>query len=77
MAGVVGAGVLLAADAIMSSFYGWRLRDHLLLLLGLMLGGFCVGVVVYFRLIRRNRHARRAERTRIDDETRTSASDEP
>ena len=29
MAGVAGAGLLLAADAIISGFYGWRLRQGL------------------------------------------------
>lgn len=77
MAGVVGAGVLLGGDAVLSGFYGWRLRDHLLLLVGLMVGGFIAGVVVYVRLLRQNRYARHVERVQIDaDEASQVARDE-
>lgn len=68
MAGLVGAGVLLGGDAVLSGFYGWRLGDHLLLLLGLVVGGFIAGVMVRARLLRQNRFARHAERVQIDDD---------
>ena len=44
MAGVAGAGLLLAADAIISGFYGWRLRDNLESLAGLMAAGSRAGL---------------------------------
>ena len=68
MAGLVGAGLLLSVDAVVSGFYGWRLRDHLLILLLLVLAGFAAGMLVYLRLRRLNRHARKAERVQIDRE---------
>lgn len=72
MAGALGAGLLLAADAVASGFYGWRLGDHLVLLAFLMTGGFALGLVVYVRLVRINGRARRAERALIDQDEATA-----
>lgn len=66
MAGVVGAGVVLAADAIASRFYGWRLGDHFWISAGLVVAGFAAGLLVYGRLAWLNRGARRRERSQID-----------
>lgn len=66
MAGVLGAGLVLGAVAVVCGFYGWKLQDHLLMLLGLMAVGFGVALIVYTRLAKKNRRARKAERARID-----------
>lgn len=68
MAGLLGAGLMLAADAVVSGFYGWRLRDHLALLAILVGAGFLLGLLVYVRLIGHNRRARAAERAQINRE---------
>ena len=68
MAGVAGAGLLLAADAIISGFYNWRLRDNLESLAVLMAAGFAGGLVGYLRLEKKNQRARRSERAQINHE---------
>jgi hypothetical protein len=74
MAGATGAGLLLAADAVIAGFYGWRLRDHLLLLSILMGCGFLLGLFVFLRLNRLNRRARHAERMQIDLDAQNDSS---
>ena len=66
MAGVAGAGLLLAADAVISGFYGWRLRDNLESLAALMAAGFAGGLAVFLRLEKKNQRARRNERAQIN-----------
>lgn len=66
MAGVAGAGLLLAADAIISGFYAWRLRDNLESLVVLMVAGFAGGLAVFLRLKKKNQRARQNERAQIN-----------
>lgn len=76
MAGVAGAGLLLAADAVISGFYGWRLSDNLESLAVLMAGGFASGLAVFLRLEKKNQRARRHERAQINrDEDAKSQQD--
>lgn len=66
MAGVCGAVLALGADFAVSGFYGWEVRNHLLLSVGVTLAGFLIGLLGYKRLARANRRATRAERREID-----------
>lgn len=66
MAGVSGAVVALLADAAVSAFYGWRIRDHVLIATLLAVGGFLVGFLAHRRLAGLSRKARRAELNRIN-----------
>jgi hypothetical protein len=65
MAGVCGAVVAVLADFAFSAFYGWRVRDHLLIATFIAIGGFLAGVLVHRRLVGLSQKARRAELTQI------------
>jgi hypothetical protein len=65
MAGVYTAAVVLLLDIAFSAFYGWRVRDHLLIATMVTASGFVVGVIGYWRLAHLSRKARRAELTKI------------
>jgi hypothetical protein len=66
MAGVCGAVLALLADVTVSAFYGWRIRDHVLIAMFLAIGGFLVGFLAHRRLAALSRKARRAELNRIN-----------
>lgn len=66
MAGVSGGVVALIADAAFSAFYGWQLRDHLLIATFVTVAGFLVGLFGYMRMTRISQKARKAELTQID-----------
>lgn len=68
LAGVCGAVVALLGDVGVSAFYGWRLRDHLLLSAGVTVIGFLIVFVGYKRLGRLSRAARKSERAQVDVE---------
>ena len=68
MAGVCVATVVLLGWFAVSRFYGWALREHLLIALVSAPSGFLVGLVGYKRLAHLSRTARQAERRRIDDD---------
>ena len=72
MAGVCIATAALLLDFAFSAFYGWRVRDHILIATLVTALGFLVGVVGYWRLGRLSRKARQAELTKIhrDEESR-------
>ena len=73
MAGVCIATVALLADIAFSAFYGWRVRDHILVATIVTALGFLVGVVGYWRLGRLSRKARHAERSKINRDDRIQA----
>lgn len=66
MAGVCGAVVAVLADTAFSAFYGWRVRDHLLIATFMAIAGFLAGVLVHRRLAGLSRKARRAELNQIN-----------
>ena len=68
MAGVSVAVVVLIGVALVSRFYGWPVRDHLMIAGGSTAAGFLVGLIGYKRLVRTNRRATRYERGEIDRE---------
>ena len=61
MAGVCGAVVAVLIDVAVSAFYGWQVRDHILIMAVLIVVGFMVGFLGHKRLARRHRKARREE----------------
>lgn len=68
MAGVCTAFVALGTDVLISRFYAWPWREHLLLTALVTLVGFLVGVVAYRRLARAHGRAVKAERRQIDQD---------
>ena len=66
MAGVCGAVVALLAGAAVSAFYGWRVRDHVLITTCVTIGGFLVGFLGHRRMAGLSRKARRAELNQIN-----------
>ena len=61
MAGICGAVVALLANAAVSAFYGWHVRDHILIATFVTIAGFLVGFFGQRRLAGLSRKARRAE----------------
>lgn len=66
MAGVCGAVVALLGDVAVSTFYGWRAREHLLLAAAVSAAGFVVVFLGYKRKAQLSRHARRAELAKLE-----------
>lgn len=66
MAGICGAVVALIGSVAVAAFYGWQLRDHVLIAACVTSAGFLVGLVGYKRLARLNRRARLAELAQIN-----------
>ena len=60
------AGAALLGDFAFSAFYGWRVRDHMLVAALVTALGFLVGVIGYWRLARLSRRARHAELAKIN-----------
>jgi hypothetical protein len=58
--------VALLAIAAVSAFYGWRVRDHILIATFVTLGGFLIGFLGQRRLAGLSRKARRAELNQIN-----------
>ena len=66
MAGLCAAAVALGGDFVVSGFYGWDVRNHPIVAVGVTVVGFLTGWVGYKRLARTHGRATRAERGRID-----------
>lgn len=66
MAGVCVAVVAFLGVASLSGFYGWEVRDNVLLACLITGAGFVVGFVAYKNLKRLNRAAVRDEQAKID-----------
>jgi NhaP-type Na+/H+ or K+/H+ antiporter len=66
MAGVALAGAALLGDFAFSAFYGWRVRDHMLVAALVTALGFLVGIIGHWRLARLSRRARHAELANIN-----------
>lgn len=66
VAGLSGGAFAFVADLAVSKFYGWRMLDHLWIAAAATWVGLIIGVSIYATLDRRNRRARRHERTAID-----------
>lgn len=60
MASALGAGLILAGEAVVSGFYNWRMRDHLLVSGLLMAGGLLLGLLLHARLMSLNSRAGRS-----------------
>jgi hypothetical protein len=65
-AGVALAGAALLGDFAFSAFYGWRVRDHMLIAALVTALGFLVGITGHWRLARLSRRARHAELANIN-----------
>lgn len=68
MAGVCTAVVALGADVLVSRFYAWPWREHVLVTALVTLAGFLAGVVAYRKLAWTHGRAVRAERRQIDED---------
>jgi hypothetical protein len=66
MAGLCGAVVAAVGDWTISTFYGWSVREHILIASLTAVLGFLIGFLGYKRLEHLSRKARCAERASID-----------